>query len=77
MQNRFMKKMILMMMAALLLVLGAIVGTQVFLYPKAQVAVSTHHPAPDFTLPDAQGKAFTLSSQRGHKVVINFYRGYW
>lgn len=77
MQNRAMTKWVLMVMAALLLILGAIVGTQVFLYPKAQVASSTHNPAPDFTLPDAQGKAFTLSSQRGHKVVINFYRGYW
>ena len=34
--------------------------------------------APDFTLQDSDGKAFTLSDFRGKKtVVLVFYRGYW
>ena len=33
--------------------------------------------APDFMLGDQDGKAVTLSSARGHKVVLVFYRGYW
>jgi peroxiredoxin Q/BCP len=30
-------------------------------------------PAPDFTLPDADGNAVTLSSYRGQRVVVYFY----
>jgi peroxiredoxin Q/BCP len=30
-------------------------------------------PAPDFTLPDADGKETTLSDLRGHKVIVYFY----
>lgn len=30
-------------------------------------------PAPDFTLPDQQGKAITLSSLRGKTVILYFY----
>ena len=30
-------------------------------------------PAPDFTLPDASGVAFALSSLRGRKVLVYFY----
>ncbi len=30
-------------------------------------------PAPDFTLPDQDGTPVTLSSLRGHKVVLYFY----
>jgi len=33
--------------------------------------------APDFKLPDQNGKATTLSAARGHKAVVVFYRGYW
>jgi len=31
--------------------------------------------APDFTLVDDQGKAFTLSSHRGEKILLVFYPG--
>ncbi len=33
--------------------------------------------APDFTLTDQNGSTVSLSSARGHKVVLVFYRGYW
>lgn len=34
--------------------------------------------APDFTLPDQDGRPHTLSSERGQRaVVLVFYRGYW
>ena len=31
-------------------------------------------PAPDFTLPDADGRDVSLSDYRGRKVVVYFYR---
>ncbi len=34
-------------------------------------------PAPDFTLQSATGQPFSLAAQRGHKVVISFYRGFY
>ncbi|MBI1789744.1 MAG: redoxin domain-containing protein [Acidobacteria bacterium] len=34
-------------------------------------------PAPDFTLPAAEGPAASLSQFRGKNVVLVFYRGYW
>ena len=35
-------------------------------------------PAPDFTLLDSEGRAHTLSAQRGQRpVVLVFYRGFW
>jgi cytochrome oxidase Cu insertion factor (SCO1/SenC/PrrC family) len=33
--------------------------------------------APNFTLPDQNGKRVTLSATRGQKVVLFFYRGFW
>jgi peroxiredoxin len=30
-------------------------------------------PAPDFQLPDAQGRSVSLSAQRGHPVLLNFW----
>jgi len=40
-------------------------------------ALSVGQLAPDFKLPDQNGKPVTLSAARGHKVVLVFYRGYW
>jgi len=31
--------------------------------------------APDFTLPDDRGETFTLSAQRGRKILLVFYPG--
>ena len=72
-----MLKRILIGFAILLVVAGVLVGTALYRYPKAQIAEATRQPAPDFTLSDAQGNPFTLSSQKGHKIVLYFYRGYW
>jgi hypothetical protein len=46
--------------------------------PVARSAFVVGQPAPDFTLPDAAGRAVRLADYRGMKpVVIVFYRGYW
>ena len=61
----------------LVLLLAAVVVAALYVYPKAQTSSATNQPAPDFTLHDATGANFTLSSERGHRVVLYFYRGYW
>ena len=70
---------VLLIAAVIVLGVGGFIVKQIYVYPKAQssAAAQAGKPAPDFTLTDAQGKPFTLSAQRGHRVVINFYRGYW
>lgn len=72
-----MMKKILIGVGILLVILVAAAAIELYHYPKAQIASVTHQPAPDFTLKDAEGKDFTLSSLRGHNVVLYFYRGYW
>ena len=72
-----MVKKILIGVGVLVVALVAFVVAQLYLYPKAQIASATHQAAPGFTLQDAEGQPFTLASQRGHKVVLYFYRGYW
>jgi peroxiredoxin Q/BCP len=39
----------------------------------ATVRLSPGDPAPDFTLPDAEGKPVTLSSHRGRRVIVYCY----
>jgi cytochrome oxidase Cu insertion factor (SCO1/SenC/PrrC family) len=46
-------------------------------YPRPQIASAAGQVAPDFTLQDSEGSPFTLSAERGHNVVLFFYRGYW
>lgn len=43
------------------------------LLPGNALALSAGDPAPDFTLPDAAGKPFTLSSLRGQFVYVDFW----
>ncbi|HEY8374584.1 MAG TPA: thioredoxin-dependent thiol peroxidase [Pseudonocardiaceae bacterium] len=38
-----------------------------------QIRLSPGDPAPDFTLPDADGKPVSLSDYRGRSVVVYFY----
>jgi peroxiredoxin Q/BCP len=40
---------------------------------KASVRLSPGDPAPDFTLPDAEGTPVTLSSYRGRRVIVYCY----
>ena len=46
-------------------------------YPKPQVASAAGQATPDFTLKNQDGNDFKLSAQRGHWVLLFFYRGYW
>jgi hypothetical protein len=47
--------------------------------PSASDAPQAGEPAPDFTLPDANGKPVTLSELRktNRAVLLIFFRGYW
>jgi cytochrome oxidase Cu insertion factor (SCO1/SenC/PrrC family) len=45
--------------------------------PKPQSSFADLQPTPDFTLNDQDGKPFALSSLRGSRVVLVFYRGHW
>lgn len=42
--------------------------------PVRDVAIAAGTHAPDFTLPDAEGRAVTLSELRGRSVVLVFLR---
>jgi cytochrome oxidase Cu insertion factor (SCO1/SenC/PrrC family) len=55
--------------------LSTLAWTQVL--PKPQIASAEGKPAPAFTLKDQAGKDFRLSSLRGKRVILIFYRGYW
>jgi hypothetical protein len=46
--------------------------------PNTPTALRVGERPPDFTLPDAGGRAVTLADYRGQKpVVLVFYRGHW
>ena len=60
-----------------LLLLGVAFAAWKMVLPKPQSSFVSLQPAPDFTLNDQDGKPFTLSSLRGSRVVLVFYRGYW
>ena len=45
--------------------------------PKPQIAFKEGQPAPEFTLSDQDGHPWSLPAQRGSRVVVVFYRGYW
>ncbi len=70
-------KKVLIGLAVLIAVLAGLIAAGLYVYPKAQVVSASKQVAPDFTLRDGSGQEFTLSSLRGHKVVLFFYRGYW
>ncbi len=62
------------------LVLGAMWALPATAQNSAQPATPTAtaaQPAPDFLLYDQDGKPFRLSAQRGEKVLIVFYKGYY
>jgi cytochrome oxidase Cu insertion factor (SCO1/SenC/PrrC family) len=70
------RRKILLTTLSLLLLAAALVVWKMIV-PKPQSSFASLQPAPDFTLNDQDGKPFTLSSLRGSRVVLVFYRGYW
>ncbi len=70
------RRKILLTALSLLLLAAALVAWQMVL-PKPRSSFASPQPAPDFTLNVQDGKPFTLSSLRGSRVVLVFYRGYW
>jgi uncharacterized membrane protein (UPF0136 family) len=51
------------------------VATYALPAPPKELAVGS--PAPDFTLPDEQGRPVTLASARDRATLLVFYRGSW
>jgi peroxiredoxin Q/BCP len=60
------------LLGVLVVIVLAIGAYRAFAGP-AQFTVKEGQPAPDFTLPDQDGKPVTLSSLRGQWVVLYFY----
>jgi cytochrome oxidase Cu insertion factor (SCO1/SenC/PrrC family) len=69
------RKTLLAVLVIFLLAVGLLAWKMVL--PKPQSEFVSLQPAPDFTLNDEDGHPFTLSSLRGSRVVLVFYRGYW
>ena len=67
--------------AVIVVLVLAMVGLGFLLYklrlPKPQIASAAGQPAPDFTLIDQSSQPYHLAGQRGHRVLLIFYRGYW
>ena len=66
-----------LLFTAILLAVSAALLTWKIILPKPQSQFADGQPAPDFTLNAQDGHPFTLSSLRGSRVVLVFYRGYW
>jgi cytochrome oxidase Cu insertion factor (SCO1/SenC/PrrC family) len=66
-----------------LIIVGAVVvllagvAWKMLQVPPPQIASNAGQLAAEFTLTDQNGQAFHLADERGHKVVLVFYRGYW
>jgi len=71
------KRWLFILTAVAVFALGAAAYRMLYQYPKPQIPSNAGNPAPDFTLPDQDGKPFALASLRGAPVVLIFYRGYW
>lgn len=68
---------------ALVLTLALLLGGATFNFvlariPAARTTLRVGERPPDFTLPDAGGRAVSLADYRGRQpFVLVFYRGYW
>lgn len=45
--------------------------------PPGRIAVRVGGPALDFVASDSDGRAFALSSLRGQRILLKFFRGHW
>lgn len=63
--------------AAMVLCASALFAQKDFPLPPPQIASAAGKPAPEFRLKDQDYRFVTLSSFRGSKVLLMFYRGYW
>jgi peroxiredoxin len=54
-----------------------IIATAFLLIAAAAAPPRVGDVAPDFRLFDQNDHLVRLSAERGHKVVLVFYRGYW
>jgi cytochrome oxidase Cu insertion factor (SCO1/SenC/PrrC family) len=70
-------KRILLGLLVVIVAFAIFVAYSIYHYPRAQVETAAGQIAPDFTLTSAANRPFTLSQQRGHNVLLMFYRGYW
>lgn len=62
-----------------LIVVSGVVGWEGYKYFKHMASSKDYpagQPAPDFVVRDQEGKLFQLSSARGDKVLLVFYRGH-
>ncbi len=57
--------------------IGTFVLAQKMELPKPQIASAAGTLAPDFTLSDQSAQPYHLADQKGHRVLVIFYRGYW
>jgi hypothetical protein len=66
-----------LVVTVVLLALGAVFN-HMLRVPAGPTAFIVGRPAPDFMLPDSEGKPASLAEYRGRKpVVLVFYRGHW
>lgn len=70
-------RLLILPMVAATLALAAIASAKNQPLPAPQIANAEGGMAPDFTLKDQDGKDFRLADQRGSRVLVYFYRGYW
>ncbi len=74
----FRRKFVIPLLAVLFIgAVGTLVVAQKMKLPKPQIASAAGAPAPDFTLSDQSGQPYHLAAQKGHRVLVIFYRGYW
>lgn len=69
-----------LILSSLTLVLGALLVVSFTVFTKLPAATTINQlaMAPDFTLPDQEGKPVSLSDLRGRdRVLLVFYRGHW
>ena len=66
-----------LLVVVLLVGILAVLGWKITRVPPPQIASNTGRIATDFILTDQAGRPFHLADQRGHRVVLYFYRDSW